>query len=151
VRDILATFGYYIQVGWAMSEIYLINFRHTQIVFLAKNSFPLIELIVSVDENSSVIKTLDKMRFTLYHTYIVIAGRQHYLRFEISNIFSTFEVLEKGGLLRDSTLGFADREGFPCGTSYPYHPYDLKNDAEYKITERPLAVNGWNAILLSRI
>jgi hypothetical protein len=67
----------------------------------------------------------------------VTSGRQHYLRFDI---FSTFAVLEDAGLLCDSTLGFADREGFRCGTSYAYHPYDLKNDMEFKITERPLIV-----------
>ena len=69
--------------------------------------------------------------------YEIVRGRQHYLRFDVH---STFDIMEKCGIKYDSTLGYADREGFRCGTCYEYHPYDFENDREYNINERPLIV-----------
>jgi hypothetical protein len=65
----------------------------------------------------------------------VIGGRQHYLRFDINH---TFKVLENSGLHYDSTLGYAEREGFRCGTCHAYNPYDFENDRPMVIEERPL-------------
>jgi hypothetical protein len=64
--------------------------------------------------------------------------RQHYLRFDIH---LTFRMMELCGMKYDSTLGYADREGFRCGTCFEYHPYDFENDKPYNsIKERPLIV-----------
>jgi methylmalonyl-CoA/ethylmalonyl-CoA epimerase len=49
-----------------MSEIYCDKIQNTHIVFLSKNAFPLIELVVPIDENSPVVKTLDKMGVAPY-------------------------------------------------------------------------------------
>jgi len=64
-------------------------------------------------------------------------GRQHYLRFNIHNSFS---VWDECGIQYDSTLGYAEREGFRCGTCHEYHPWDFENDREYRVKERPLIV-----------
>lgn len=64
-------------------------------------------------------------------------GRQHYLRFKIP---STWNIWENSGLKYDSTLGYADHEGFRCGTCQPYRPYDLENDKEMDLIEIPLIV-----------
>ncbi len=91
-----------------------------------------------------------------YHTYIdeelfiaekkrvedavscsIKGGRQHYLRFKIP---VTWNIWENSGLNYDSTLGYADHEGFRCGTCHPYKPYDLVNDKEMNLTEIPLII-----------
>ncbi|MDR2036300.1 MAG: polysaccharide deacetylase family protein [Bacteroidales bacterium] len=86
------------------------------------------------DEN---LYSLEKQKIELASNKSIIYARQHYLRFDIH---STFRNLEKAGILYDSTLGYADREGFRCGTCYDFHPYDLKNDVQFTIKERPLIV-----------
>jgi methylmalonyl-CoA/ethylmalonyl-CoA epimerase len=67
VKDILTTATYYTQAGWAMSEIYCDKIQNTQIAFLSKDICPLIELVAPINENSPVVKTLNKMGVTPYH------------------------------------------------------------------------------------
>ena len=62
-------------------------------------------------------------------------GRQHYLRFSVS---STWRFWEAAGLSYDSTVGYADHEGFRCGTSHPYAPFSIDEDREYRLLEVPL-------------
>lgn len=64
-------------------------------------------------------------------------GRQHFLRFQVPN---TWRCWEQNGLAYDSTLGYADHEGFRCGTCHPYHPFDVELDRELNILEVPLIV-----------
>ncbi|MEW8992893.1 polysaccharide deacetylase family protein [Clostridium sp.] len=64
-------------------------------------------------------------------------GRQHYLRFKVPY---TWRIQEKVGMLYDTSLGFADKEGFRCGTCYPFKPYDLLEDRIIDIWEIPLIV-----------
>ena len=64
-------------------------------------------------------------------------GRQHYLRFDVA---STWRCWEAAGLSYDSTLGFADHEGFRCGTCHPYVPFSIDDDREYRLLEVPLIV-----------
>lgn len=64
-------------------------------------------------------------------------GRQHYLMF---NAEKTPRIWEHQGIRFDSTLGFFDREGFMCGTCHEYPLYDLENDCELSVIERPLLV-----------
>ena len=64
-------------------------------------------------------------------------GRQHYLRFDVS---STWKFWEEAGLAYDSTVGYADHEGFRCGTCHPYRPFMIAEDREYRLTEIPLIV-----------
>lgn len=62
-------------------------------------------------------------------------GRQHYLRWEAP---TTWQVWEDAGLDYDSTLGFADRIGFRCGTCYEYPVFNLVTAEALKLRERPL-------------
>ena len=64
-------------------------------------------------------------------------GRHHYLRFSVP---TTWRLWEESALLYDSTMGYADHNGFRCGTCHPFHPFDLERDREIDILERPLIV-----------
>lgn len=61
--------------------------------------------------------------------------RQHYLRFRVPY---TWRCQESAGLLYDTTIGFADTEGFRCGTCFPFKPYDLLDNRILDIWEIPL-------------
>jgi len=67
----------------------------------------------------------------------VTEGRQHYLRFEVP---VTWRHWEQAGLTSDSSMGFADHEGFRCGTCWPYTPFDIEQDRELDLLEVPLTV-----------
>ncbi|HCL4438292.1 TPA: polysaccharide deacetylase family protein [Clostridium botulinum] len=62
-------------------------------------------------------------------------GRNHYLRFKMPE---SFRVSEKVGLLYDTTLSFADYDGFRCGICMPYKPFDVLENRKLDIWEIPL-------------
>jgi hypothetical protein len=62
-------------------------------------------------------------------------GRQHYLRFRVPD---TWRMWEKAGLNYDSTMGFPECGGFRCGTCHAYRPFDVEEDREMDLWERPL-------------
>lgn len=64
-------------------------------------------------------------------------GRQHYLRWETP---VTWRILEKAGMLYDTTLCYADHEGFRCGICLPFRPFDVLEDRVMDIWELPLIV-----------
>jgi hypothetical protein len=64
-------------------------------------------------------------------------GRQHYLRCKVP---TTWRNCEQVGLVYDSSMGYADYEGFRCGTCHPFRPFDVEQNREMKITEVPLIV-----------
>lgn len=64
-----------------------------------------------------------------------LGGRQHYLRFQAP---TTWRHWEQAGLKYDSTVGYADHEGFRCGTCYPFRPFDIEQDRELDLWELPL-------------
>lgn len=67
----------------------------------------------------------------------ITQGRQHYLRFDAEK---TPHIWQNCGLTDDYTLGYAEREGFRCGTCHPYPLYDIQNDMPLKVIEHPLIV-----------
>jgi len=67
----------------------------------------------------------------------VIGSRQHYLRWKTP---ITWRSLEKTGIKYDTTLGFADHEGFRCGICCPYRPFDILENRVLDIWEVPLIV-----------
>ena len=67
----------------------------------------------------------------------VHGGRQHFLRFQVPE---TWRCWEQHELSYDSTVGYADHEGFRCGTCHPFHPFDIEQDREMRIVEYPLIV-----------
>jgi hypothetical protein len=64
-------------------------------------------------------------------------GRQHFLRWEAPATWRNWDI---AGLDYDSTLGFADRSGFRCGTCYDFRVYDIQERRQLKLRERPLIV-----------
>jgi hypothetical protein len=64
-------------------------------------------------------------------------GRQHYLRFEAP--FS-WRIWEKNNMEWDSTLSYADKEGFRCGVCYDFSVFDFLQRKQLKLRELPLIV-----------
>lgn len=62
-------------------------------------------------------------------------GRHHYLRF---NVPFTWQIWNDNGLDKDHTLGFAEKEGFRCGTCYSYSVYNFLTRKKLKLKESPL-------------
>lgn len=67
VNDIAITAEYYLRCGWVITEEQIDPIQNTKIAFLSKVGFPLIELVAAVDEQSPVVKTLEKSGVTTYH------------------------------------------------------------------------------------
>lgn len=63
--------------------------------------------------------------------------RQHYLRFVYPR---TWRQQEDEGFTVDSTLGFAEQEGFRNGICHPFLPWDLETGSAISLWEAPLTV-----------
>ena len=63
--------------------------------------------------------------------------RYHYLR---CLYHETLPLLDAQGFLYDTSLAFGEHEGYRCGFSHPFHPYDLTADRPLALVELPLAV-----------
>jgi hypothetical protein len=63
--------------------------------------------------------------------------RQHYLRFFHPY---TFRLQVKAGLKYDTSLAFAEHEGYRNGYCYPFKPYDFEKDEMIDIWEVPLTL-----------
>ena len=62
-------------------------------------------------------------------------GREHYLRFEVP---ITWQIWEDNGMKIDSTCGYADKEGFRCGTGDEFSVFNILTRKKLKLKERPL-------------
>jgi hypothetical protein len=62
-------------------------------------------------------------------------GRMHYLRWEHP---ITLRAWVDAGMAYDSTLGYADRPGFRCGTCFEYQAFDPVSQNELPLRIRPL-------------
>ncbi|HEX2698245.1 MAG TPA: polysaccharide deacetylase family protein, partial [Anaerolineales bacterium] len=80
---------------------------------------------------------IEKLKLEQVLGRAVMGGRQHYLRFQAPE---TWRNWESAGLHYDSSLGFAEQEGFRAGTCYPYYPFDLEKNREIRVQEVPLIV-----------
>lgn len=67
----------------------------------------------------------------------ILYGREHFLRFEIP---TTWQIWEDNGMEWDSTLVYADKEGFRCGTCYEYSVFNICTQQKLKLKEKPLIV-----------
>mgnify|MGYP003775241589 CR=1 FL=1 len=65
----------------------------------------------------------------------ILEGRQHYLRMDVTK---TLPIWDKNSMKIDSTLGFADKEGFRCGTGDLFSIFDFLNRKQLQLKERPL-------------
>jgi hypothetical protein len=64
-------------------------------------------------------------------------GREHYLRLEVP---TTWQIWEDNGMEWDSTCGYADREGFRCGTGDEFSVFNILTREKLKLKEKPLIV-----------
>jgi len=67
----------------------------------------------------------------------IIEGRQHFLKWETPKSWETWQ---KAGLKYDTTLCYADHEGFRCGICYPFKPFNIIKKETTDIWEIPLIV-----------
>lgn len=65
----------------------------------------------------------------------IVEGREHYLRFEVPK---TWQIWEDNGFLLDSTCGYADQEGFRCGTGDTFSVFNILTRKKLALKERPL-------------
>ncbi len=79
-------------------------------------------------------KELDALRRAVGDIPLV-GGREHFLRFQVP---LTWRFWAESGLDYDTTLGFADRAGFRCGTCYPFQVFDVEQRIMLDLVERPL-------------
>ena len=63
--------------------------------------------------------------------------RYHYLR---CLYHETLPLLEQARFSYDTSLAFAEHEGFRCGCSFPFRPYSLDEERPLDLVELPLAV-----------
>ncbi|WP_430934256.1 polysaccharide deacetylase family protein [Saccharicrinis sp. 156] len=73
----------------------------------------------------------------------IIEGRQHYLMFKVPD---TFRLWDKNDMQIDSTMGYADHEGFRCGTGDVFNVYDFLEQKELRLRERPLIIMDGNLV-----
>jgi hypothetical protein len=82
----------------------------------------------------------DRLRKTLKSEGIVqgsLGGRMHYLRWEQP---TTLQAWDDAGMCYDSTLGYADRPGFRCGTCFEYPGFNTLTQKMLSVRVRPLIV-----------
>lgn len=79
-------------------------------------------------EKEKMDKVLRKKRY---------GGRQHFLRFRVPD---TWRQWEDANLSYDSSLGYADHEGFRCGTCHAFRVFDVLQDRELNLLEIPLII-----------
>lgn len=65
----------------------------------------------------------------------ILGGRMHYLRWENT---TTLQAWNDAGMSYDSTLGYADRPGFRCGTCFEYPAFNPMTQQQLKLRIRPL-------------
>jgi len=64
-------------------------------------------------------------------------GREHYLRFDVP---TTWQIWEDNKMKWDSTLSYADKEGFRCGVCYEYSVFNILTRKKLQLKEKPLLV-----------
>lgn len=67
VKDIESSAKLYLEAGWTMSELVVDPIQNAKIAFLNKDGMPQIEFVAPVDENSPIVKTLEKSGISPYH------------------------------------------------------------------------------------
>jgi hypothetical protein len=67
----------------------------------------------------------------------VYEGRQHYLRFDMP---ATYCIWEKNRMSIDSTMGYAEHEGFRCGTGDVFTVFNFLERKKMNLKERPLII-----------
>lgn len=61
-----------------------------------------------------------------------LGSRQHFLSFDYDQLFAAQEA---AGIRYDMSMGFPDHPGPRAGFSFPYFPYNLREDRPYRVLE----------------
>lgn len=61
-----------------------------------------------------------------------LGSRQHFLSFDYDNLFAA---QEQAGIQYDMSMGFPDHPGPRAGFSFPYFPYNLREDRPYRVLQ----------------
>lgn len=64
-----------------------------------------------------------------------LGSRQHFLSFDYDRLF---EAQERAGIEYDMSIGYPDRTGPRAGFSFPYFPYNLREERPYRVLQIPL-------------
>lgn len=67
----------------------------------------------------------------------VLTGRQHFLRFSVPE---TWQIWNDAKMHIDFTAGYAETPGFRCGTTLPFHPFNVLTRKKLDIKEIPLLI-----------
>jgi len=73
--------------------------------------------------------------------YKIKEGRGHYLRFEVPK---TWQIWDDCDMKIDSTCGYADKEGFRCGTAEEFNVFNILTRKKLDLKERPLILMDTN-------
>ncbi len=79
----------------------------------------------------------ERAEVTKYSGQKITASRQHYLRFALPD---TWRHLSTAFITEDSTMGYAAEPGFRCGTSKPFPVFDIHQQKQLPLIERPLLI-----------
>ncbi len=95
------------------------------------------ELIAS--EKRDVLHIVEKEKEELEKQFkmSMLFAREHFLRFEVP---TTWQIMEENDIKWDSTLSYADKEGFRCGVCYEYCVFNILTRKKLKLKEKPLIV-----------
>ena len=80
---------------------------------------------------------IEKRNLENFFNIAVVEGRQHFLRFKVP---TTWQIWEDNKMEIDSTLGYADYEGFRCGTGNEFSVFNILTRKKLELKERPLIV-----------
>ena len=83
--------------------------------------------LVQKQKEKSILDSLTKQKVT--------GARTHYLRFKVPE---SYRNLESCGIKYDTSLGYSNTDGFRAGVCYPFKPFDILENKELSIEERPL-------------
>lgn len=90
----------------------------------------------------------EKQRLEAVLPQPALSVRQHYLRYERS---LTSRLHQHVGFAIDSTLGFADWDGFRHGTCVPFQVFDCEGNEALSLWEMPLAIMDGNLFVRRRL
>lgn len=75
---------------------------------------------------------LDEVRLLSQRLARPLGSRQHFLSFDYDTLF---DAQEAAGIQYDMSMGFPDQPGPRAGFSYPYFPYNLREDRPYRVLQ----------------
>jgi hypothetical protein len=87
---------------------------------------------------NAMLRSVARLRAAMAHLGInqpILGGRQHYLRWRVH---VTPQLWEENHLDYDSSLGYASRPGFRCGTCREFAMFDLVARRAMHLRQRPL-------------